>query len=225
MFERAFVWLGGALFVASLAASVYEFVIGWAESGPTRTVDSVGWDVALLAVFAAHHSLFARERAKRAVERLVPGRLVRSLYVWTASLLLLTVLVLWRPIGGTVYRTQGLAAFVLIVVQLGGVWLIARSVATIDLLELAGIRARPARNGLRVAGPYRLVRHPLYLGWLLAVFGAPHMTGDRLAFAAVTTIYLFAAISWEERSLRAEFGDEYVRYQRQVRWRILPYVF
>ena len=225
MFERSFVWLGGALFVAALAASLYEFVIGWAESGPTLTVESVGWNVALFAAFAAHHSLFARESAKRTIERLVPQSLVRSLYVWTASLLLLTVLVLWRPIGGDVYRTRGWVALSLLVVQLGGIGLIARSVAMIDPLELAGIRARPRREGLQVAGPYRLVRHPVYLGWILALFGAPHMTGDRLTFAVVTAIYLFAAIPWEERSLCAEFGDEYVRYQGMVRWRILPYVF
>ena len=76
-----------------------------------------------------------------------------------------------------------------------------------------------------MTGPYRWVRHPLYLGWVLMVFGAAHMTGDRLAFAAITTAYLVVAIPWEERSLRQSFGDEYARYMRDVRWRMIPFIY
>jgi protein-S-isoprenylcysteine O-methyltransferase Ste14 len=57
------------------------------------------------------------------------------------------------------------------------------------------------------------------------VFGAPHMTGDRLGFAALTTGYLIAAIPWEERSLRQSFGDDYVRYSRDVKWRMIPFIY
>jgi protein-S-isoprenylcysteine O-methyltransferase Ste14 len=108
--------------------------------------------------------------------------------------------------------------------QLLGVGLIARSVANIDPLELAGIREQATREGLQVTGPYGWVRHPLYRGWVLAAFGAAHMTGDRLAFAVITAIYLIVAVRWEERSLVRNFGDEYRRYQRRVRWRIIPYL-
>ena len=97
--------------------------------------------------------------------------------------------------------------------------------ATIDPLELAGIKPLSARDSLQIAGPYRWVRHPLYLGWLLAVFGAAHLTADRLAFAAITTAYLCVAIPWEERSLLRMFGESYARYQRSVRWRMIPYVY
>jgi methanethiol S-methyltransferase len=110
-------------------------------------------------------------------------------------------------------------------VQLAGVWLIARSVAGLDPLELAGIRRQAPHGGLQITGPYRLVRHPLYFGWVLAVFGHSHMTGDRLAFAVMTTVYLITAIPFEEAALVASFGDDYTRYQTRVRWRILPYVF
>jgi protein-S-isoprenylcysteine O-methyltransferase Ste14 len=65
----------------------------------------------------------------------------------------------------------------------------------------------------------------LYLGWVLVVFGAAHMTGDRLAFAVITTIYLVAAVPWEERSLSAAFGAEYADYMRAVRWRIVPFIY
>ena len=97
-------------------------------------------DAVLFAVFALHHSLFARESIKRTVARVVPERLLRSFYVWTASALLLGVLALWQPVGGDVYHVTGWPAFVHAAVQLFGIWLIARSVARISPLELAGIK-------------------------------------------------------------------------------------
>ena len=234
-FERFFVWSGGALFVVSLLTCAYEYLFVWA-SPPTAssrwTPGSLGdpgrhlaIDAALFAVFALHHSLFARESIKRRLARVLPDRLLRSVYVWTASLLLLIVLALWQPIAGHAYNVTGWRAIGHAAVQLGGIWLIARSVAKIDPLELAGIRPASGSDSLQIAGPYRWVRHPLYLGWLLAVFGAAHMTADRLAFAAITTTYLLIAIPWEERSLRRTFGEPYARYQQTVRWRVVPYVY
>jgi len=80
-------------------------------------------------------------------------------------------------------------------------------VGLVDPLELAGIRPATARNPLQVTGPYRWVRHPVYLGWLLALFAAAHMTADRLAFAIISTGYLLVAIPWEEQSLLRAFGE------------------
>ena len=142
-----------------------------------------------------------------------------------ASLLLLIVPALWQPVAGHVYTVTGWRAIAHAAVQLSGLWLIARSVATIDPLELAGIKPASGSDSLQTAGPYRWVRHPLYLGWLLAVFGAADMTADRLAFAAITTAYLLVAIPWEERSLRRIFGEPYARYQHTVRWRVIPYLY
>jgi methanethiol S-methyltransferase len=189
-----------------------------------------GWrpllaDTGLLTLFALHHSLFARNRVKAWMVRVVPARLERSVYVWIASALLILVCTRWRRVGGTIYDIAGWRAVAHAGLQLFGVWLIARSVAGIDPLELAGIREQASRGGLQTTGPYGWVRHPLYLGWVLAVFGAAHMTGDRVAFAVITTLYLMVAVPWEERSLREGFGDEYRAYQRRVRWRIVPYVF
>jgi len=90
---------------------------------------------------------------------------------------------------------------------------------------LAGIRPSSGSDGLQMGGPYRLVRHPLYSGWMLAAFGAAHMTGDRLAFAVLTSLYLMIAIPWEERSLVRSFGESYRRYQQQVRWRMIPFIY
>jgi methanethiol S-methyltransferase len=228
-FDRVFIWSGGALFVLALAACAYAYLIVWSTPATSAlgrtTLPGVAINAALFAVFALHHSLFARQSIKRHVARIVPDRLVRSFYVWTASLLLLMVLACWQPIAGEAYGVTGWRAVAHAAVQVGGLWLITRSVATIDPLELAGIKPTSGHNALQITGPYRWVRHPLYLGWLLAVFGAAHMTADRLTFAVITTAYLWVAIPWEERSLLRMFGEPYARYQQTVRWRIIPYVY
>ena len=232
-FERLFVWTGGAMFVTSLAGCAYFYLVIWASPAAAgrSPMMAAAIDTALFAVFALHHSFFARESVKTTIARVVPERLLRSFYVWIASVLLLAVLALWQRVAGTVYDVTGSPAFVHAAVQLFGIWLIARSVAQISPLELAGIRHAPVisvshvSQALQVGGPYKWVRHPLYLGWVLALFGAAHMTADRAAFATISTAYLLVAIPWEERSLLRVFGEPYARYQRAVRWRVVPYVY
>ena len=227
------------MFVASLVLCTWWYIVVLAAPEPDlallvtgrRALPAVGGlpstavDVFIFSVFAAHHSIFARAPVKVALSRVIPEPLVRSVYVWMASLLLILVIVVWRPIGGDLYHITGWRAGLFAAFQLFGIGLIARAVATIDPLELAGIREQPKREGLQMAGPYGWVRHPLYLGWVIAVFGAAHMTGDRLVFAVITTMYLMLAVPWEERSLAKSFGEEYRRYQQRVRWRIIPYLF
>jgi protein-S-isoprenylcysteine O-methyltransferase Ste14 len=223
---RVFIWSGGAIFAASLALTGWLYVSAFSRNGDGPHTGAILIDTALLSIFALHHSIFARPALKAAMARLVPERLIRSCYVWVASLLLIAVCAWWQPVGSTVYRFSGVAAVPFIAVQLMGTWLIVRAVRAIRALELAGIEApRPRQGELQIAGAYRLVRHPLYLGWVLAVGGTAHMTGDRLLFAVVTTAYIAIAIPWEERGLVAEFGDAYQRYRRQVRWRLLPFVY
>ena len=236
--DRIFVWLGGALFVTSLAFCASTYLVTWSApvSADIRW-DAVTIDGTLFSVFALHHSLFARERVKRAMSAIVPDSLLRAVYVWIAALLLVMVCGLWRPIGGEIFQVRGVRIALHVLVQLLGVWLISRAVAGIDALELAGIRqmqggrvsaptqSEPRPPSLQTGGVYGLVRHPLYLGWTLMVFGAAHMTGDRLIFAAISVLYLWIAIPWEERSLVTAFGDEYVRYQRLVRWRMIPFIY
>jgi methanethiol S-methyltransferase len=225
MVERIVVWTGGALFVASLAVCASSYLVVFGYETPWHGWQPPVVDVALLTVFAAHHSLFARDRVKRTMAAMIPQRLLRSCYVWTASTLLVLVCLLWQPVGGELYGARGAQAIAHAGVQLAGVWLIARSVAKIDALDLAGIRPAVDAVGLQIGGPYRLVRHPLYLGWLLTVFGTPRMTGDRLVFAAMTSGYLVVAIPWEERALARSFGDGYARYKSIVRWRLIPFIY
>ena len=217
------VWLGGALFVVALAWCAWWYVFTAGESRPYTGEAAIAADTALFAVFALHHSLFARDAAKRWLNR-VPQKLRRSLYVYVASALLIAVCALWQPIGGDLYDAGG-TAVLHIAVQIAGVWMIATAVSKIDPLELAGIRAARAAEPLQTSGPYRWVRHPLYLGWVLVVFATPHLTGDRLAFATLSTAYLMIAVPWEERSLVGAFGDDYIRYQREVRWRMIPFIY
>ncbi len=213
------------MFVGSLALLVWTYGVAFRPVGISPAARAVGVDLLLVTVFALHHSLFARERAKRAMARMVPDRLVRSVYVWMASVLLIALCLLWTNIGGDVYRASGPLFWLVRAIQPLGLALIAGSVTAISPLELAGIRAPAVRETLQDRGPYGLVRHPLYLGWVCCVFGAPHMTADRLTFAVATTFYVFVAIPWEERSLERAFPVAYARYKQKVRWRVIPYVF
>ena len=220
-------WLGGVAFVASLGYLVYFYavVLGSTVGDQSGLVVNVLANTALFSGFALHHSLFARSGIKALVSRLVSRSHERTVYVWVSSVLLFTVCLLWRPIPGLIYEAQGPWRIALYVVQAVGLVLTARGASVIDPLELAGIRqatARPSTDTIRAVGPFRIIRHPIYLGWMLMVFGAPTMTANRLLFAVVSSIYLILAIPWEERSLVEAHGDQYRAYQRRVRWRVLP---
>jgi protein-S-isoprenylcysteine O-methyltransferase Ste14 len=230
-FGRAAAWAGGAAFVASLLFCAWSYVCRFGDAGagaglsPSR---ALAVDVTLFGMFALHHSVLARARVKAVVTRAVPTPLERSLYVWTSSALLVMTCAAWQPIPGTIYSLPQPWRAGGYLVQAIGLWLTGRAARVIDPLDLAGIRQASGTQApaqFRVIGPYHRVRHPIYLGWVCLVFGAPHMTATRLAFAAISTAYLVAAIPFEERSLVGEFGEEYRAYQRRVRWRMIPYVF
>jgi protein-S-isoprenylcysteine O-methyltransferase Ste14 len=224
--ERAFVWAGGAMFVGSLSLTAWWYAIRFGEDRPATGWTTIAIDGLLVSVFALHHSAFAREPIKKRLASLIPARLLRSVYVWVASTLLILMDLFWQPVGGIVYRVDGWPVWIFALVQITGVWLIVQSVRAIDPLELAGIRnPKMTDEELQTGGVYGLVRHPLYFGWLIIVFGAAHMTGDRLTFAVVTTAYLVIAMPWEERSLERAFGVSYRRYKEAVRWKIVPYLY
>ena len=228
---RAAAWLGGALFVTSLAYFLYCYGVrfahgrGGAAGSSADIARAILVNLALFSAFALHHSIMARSGAKRWLTRHVPQALERSTYVWVASVLFLATCFWWQDIPGLVYEVRGPWRVAGWAVQAVGVWLTLDGARAIDLLDLAGVRQTTGRVGsgtLQARGAYGLVRHPIYLGWTLLVFGTPVMTGTRLSFALISTLYLVVAIPFEERSLMESFGDEYVRYQRQVRWRMVP---
>jgi protein-S-isoprenylcysteine O-methyltransferase Ste14 len=224
LFEGAFRWAGGAIFVVALAFSAYTFVVVWSRDAEFDGA-AIAIDALLFTTFAAHHSVFARDSVKRGIAQVVPDRLIRSTYVWIASLLLIAVCGFWRTIGGQIYDAGGWRAWLHAGVQVAGLALIVSAVRKIDALELAGIREHAGDEPLQITGPYRLVRHPIYLGWLLATFGAAHMTMDRLMFSAISAAYLVVAMPLEERALLRAFGETYARYRERVRWRVVPYIY
>ena len=229
---RVLAWTGGVLFVASLLYTVYFYGVTLADAVPrpaTPVSVAVATNLVLFGIFAAHHSIFARGATKRWIERVIPARLERSFYVWIASLLLIAVWTLWRLVEGALYDIETVWKWPMYALQLAGVHLTLRAAGFLDFLELAGIRQlEPQATSepvFRTDGPFGLVRHPIYLGWMLMTFATPAMTLNRLIFAVITTGYLVVAIPWEERSLVHAFGDRYRRYQSIVRWRLIPGVW
>jgi protein-S-isoprenylcysteine O-methyltransferase Ste14 len=231
-----YAWGAGAAFAASLGYFVYTYAYTLARPVAVSGRDygaagAAAADTLLFAAFALHHSLFARTAVKRWLTRRVPAPLERATFVWVASLLLSVVCAAWQPVGGTLYRRAGAAALPhWAIVGLGFV-LTAAAARRLRPLELAGVeqalhRVRGRHEEQLVhAWPYSLVRHPIYLGWVLVVFGVPHMTGSRLLLAALSTVYLVAAIPLEERQLERGFGEGYREYRRQIRWRMVPGVY
>ena len=216
--------LGLVVFMASLALMAWWWVTLAGRTAAGGGVSAAIEDAFLFSVFALHHSLLARPWAKQRVRHVLPEDLVRTSYVWIGSLLFIAVCLFWQPVGGTVYAAKGAWALPLYAVQLVGVAVGTLAVRRISVRELAGLTPPGSVDELEFGGPYRLVRHPLYLGWVLVFFGTPHMTGDRLLFALVSTIYLIIAMPFEEAGLHRQFGERYLEYRRMVPWRLIPYI-
>jgi protein-S-isoprenylcysteine O-methyltransferase Ste14 len=221
---------GSLLFVVSLAYGAWSYVGRFGADAPEISAAGrgarVGFNLLLFTLFALHHSAFARTGLRERVARLVSPPLERSAYVWLSSLLFLGVMASWQPVGGVAWRATGSLAWLLVAVQLAGLAVTLTAASALDVLSLSGLRQALGQmpsgpTPLLETGLYRLVRHPVYLGWVLMVWATPAMTGTRLVFAAVSTAYLVAAIPLEERSLRREFGEEYEGYARRVRWRVI----
>jgi protein-S-isoprenylcysteine O-methyltransferase Ste14 len=223
---------GGGLFVVSLLYGLVSYVRNFGapadlDTGPIAP--SLVTNALLFTIFAAHHSLLARPRARGLVERFVPPALERVSYVIVASVLFIAVCAMWRPVPGTLWHIQGWAAWPMAGLQVFGVVASISASRRLDIFSLAGIRqARgeaSAPRGLISDGWYGLVRHPIYFGWMLMVWPAPHLTATRAAFAAISSAYLLLAIPIEERALRRTFGMEYEDYARRVRWKVIPYLY
>ncbi|MFT3814448.1 MAG: NnrU family protein [Acidovorax sp.] len=240
MKKLLFALYGLAAYVFSLAVFGYlmAFVGNWPwvpgidAAGPgTAPAMALAVDGALLALFAAQHSVMARPAFKRAWTRLVPPAAERSTFVLIASAALALLAWQWRAIPAPVLwdARGGALAPVLAGVSLLGWGVVVVSTYLIDHFELFGLRQslaplfgwRPAAAVFRTPLLYRHVRHPLYLGFLVAFWAAPVMTAGHLLFAAAMTAYTLVGIWFEERDLVARFGASYRQY-RQRTGKLLP---
>ena len=226
--KKLFRWSGALAFLLSLLSMPAMYFFRWGQRTPDNghaTADAIA-NITLFTIFALHHSIMARTGAKRWITRIVAPDLERSAYVWIASLLFIAVCLMWQPLPGIIWQTRG-PGLMLYVVQLFGVALTLAAARIVGVWELAGVTQPDLNKNIefRASGPFGIVRHPIYLGWLLMVFATPVMTTTRLSFAVVSTLYLIAAIPLEERLLIENFGDKYRSYQQQMRWRLLPFVW
>jgi protein-S-isoprenylcysteine O-methyltransferase Ste14 len=194
-----------------------------ASDGPFA--DAFLIDVGLLALFAVQHSVMARKGFKDWWTRFVPKPLERSTYVLFSSLALILLLWRWRPLGGVVWSVEDPLGRIVLRGLFGFGWgLVLVSTFLINHFDLFGLRqvwlyllGRPYTTlSFGTPGPYRLVRHPLYVGWLFAFWSTPTMTLAHLLFSIATTAYILLAIQFEERDLAREHGESYEAYRRSV---------
>jgi protein-S-isoprenylcysteine O-methyltransferase Ste14 len=231
----AYAVLSYALFLA-----VFLYLIGFvANLGVPRSVDApaaaprpgaLAVDVALVALFAAQHSVMARGAFKRWWTRLVPAALERSTYVLLSSLILALLFWQWRPVGGVVWQVTSPTGSALLRATSGLGWIVVLvSTFLISHFDLFGLRqAWLAAREVAYRPPdfvttllYRVVRHPIMLGFLIAFWATPTMTVGHLLFASAMTAYILFGIQLEERDLMRAHGAQYAEYRRQVSM-ILP---
>ena len=182
-------------------------------------------NASLLLLFALQHSIMARPAFKRWWTRIIPEHLERSTYVLLASGCLMLMMWQWQPVGGIVWSIESeTVKTVLSVIYLLGWGIVLISTFLINHFDLFGLRqvwlyflGKPYTTlPFRVPIFYRYVRHPLYLGFLIAFWSTPVMTAAHLLFAILTTGYILTAIQLEEKDLQIHFGEKYTSYKKRV---------
>ena len=229
---------GLAAYLVFLGAFLYAigFVTGIAvpktiDTGPAGPLpEALVIDLLLLSLFAIQHSVMARPAFKRWWTRFVPAVVERSTFVLFASLTLILLFWQWRPIPGVVWETADpLIATAVMALSFLGWFIVLLSTFLINHFELFGLQQvvdaarhrQSVSQTFRTPGFYKLVRHPIYLGFLIAFWATPNMTAGHLLFSIVTTAYILIGIFLEERDLVDLFGDRYRQYRSQVRM-LLP---
>lgn len=223
-----------SLIVYALFLGTFVYAVGFLGNiGVSKSLDAEpttpwpnAWvtNLALLGLFGVQHSVMARPAFKRLLTRIVPAPAERSTYVLASSLALLLLFWQWQPMGGIVWQVAHPFGRLLIHVGFAFGWLLVLATTfAIDHFDLFGLRQAwlsfqgRSQRPLMFVTPflYRLVRHPLYVGWLFAFWCTPTMTGAHLLFATVASAYILVAIRFEERDL-LEAHPEYAAYRQAV---------
>jgi protein-S-isoprenylcysteine O-methyltransferase Ste14 len=182
-------------------------------------------NTALLGIFGIQHSVMARQSFKNWWTRFVPKSVERSTYVLFSSLCLIALFYFWQPMGGNIWNVTNSTGIAILYTLFASGWLLVLATTfLINHFDLFGLRQvwlylrgqeyTPLK--FVTPGPYKYVRHPLYVGWLLAFWSTPTMTAAHLVFAIVTTAYILVAIQFEERDLVDLHGQMYADYRRRV---------
>lgn len=196
------------------------------DSGSQVTLaESLVVNLLLLGLFAVQHSVMARPNFKRWWTGFVPSHVERSTYVLISSLLLALLFWQWRPMLGTVWEVQQPVVVTVLWAAFGFGWLfVLISTCLINHFDLFGLRqvflyaiGKPySPLAFRANAVYRVVRHPIMLGFVIAFWATPEMTWGHLLFAVMTTVYIVIGISLEEQDLSTAFGGAYEEYRQEV---------
>jgi protein-S-isoprenylcysteine O-methyltransferase Ste14 len=196
------------------------------------TSEALAVNIVLMSLFAIQHSVMARRQFKEWWTQYVPKSVERSTYVLFASLVLVLLFWQWRPMPNVVWHIENpLVATAITSLSFLGWLIVLTSTFLINHFELFGLhqvannlagRTMPVPR-FRTPFYYKFVRHPIYLGFIIAFWAAATMSVGHLLFAAVTTAYIFVGIFLEERDLVDLFGDDYRRYKDRVSM-VLPWV-
>ena len=179
----------------------------------------------LLGLFTVQHSVMARSWFKQWLTRLVPRSAERSTYVLFSSLALILLFWQWQPMGGTIWNVQNPAARAVLYGLYAAGWIqVLITTFLINHFDLFGMRQVYLQLLGReltplkfvTPGPYKVIRHPLYVGWMLVFWATPTMTAAHLLFAVLTTAYILVAIRFEERDLVTVHGQAYAEYRKRV---------
>ena len=187
-------------------------------------------NAALLMLFAVQHSVMARPWFKRWWTRFVPAPIERSTFVLFSSVALILLYWQWRPMPDPVWNLEGAGALAMGILFGAGWGVVLLSTFMISHFHLFGLKQvrehargeKPADPEFAVKGFYRVVRHPIMVGFIVAFWSAPRMSEGHLLFAIATTGYILVALQFEERDLVSAFGEKYLKYRRQVRM-LLPW--
>lgn len=191
----------------------------------TTLITAVVVNVLLLGLFAVQHSGMARPAFKRWLTRMIPEPMERSTYVLASNVAMIALFAFWQPMGGTVWSIDNATAQAVIYSVFAAGWLLVLyATFLINHFDLFGLRqvwlclrGKPYTTlDFNEPSLYRVVRHPLYVGWITLAWATPDMTVSHLLFAAGVTGYILIAIIFEERDLITIHGDAYVDYRRRT---------
>jgi protein-S-isoprenylcysteine O-methyltransferase Ste14 len=209
----------------------FLYLIGWvtnrfvptsiSSAGAVDTASALGIDLLLIAVFGLQHSVMARPGFKERLTRAVPQPAERATYVLASSAALWLLFAFWQPIPAALWRAEGALAAALEAGALLGFSVVLVTTFLIDHFDLFGLRqiflawrgVTYTEKHFVTPGPYRWIRHPLYVGWMLAFWSTPLLTAGHLLFALGMTGYILVAIRFEERDLETALGEPYRRWR------------